>query len=183
MCQSELYSGSNSQVIRMGNNNKISAIGIDSKRGCEDNGHISQERQLSLTFSDLANILYPYCSIGLKPSEFVVRLIDKIMTGQPGRAHQDGTYQNPLRSKDDRTLLSYFNGERNIPRKEASIVLNKIDKYKFEMYLRQCSDDALKSLKSDLSKVATMKNTDDVVEVCTDQFESILKRLASSGKK
>lgn len=134
-----------------------------------------------MTFSDLAKVLYPYYGGGLNKTEFVVLLVNKIMCGRPGRAHQDGTYQNPLQGKNERILLSYFNGERNIPRGDASIILSSIDKYKFEMYLRNyCSEPALALLKSDVSQMVSMKDTEDVIEVCADQFEAIIKSLASN---
>lgn len=133
-----------------------------------------------MTFSAFAKVLYPYCSKGLKQSDFVVLLMDKIMEGQPGRAHSDGGYQNPLRNKDERTLLSYFNDERNIPKGEASLILSHISKYKFEMYLRNAlSEDALELLKAKLSQQIPMKDSEDVVEACTDQLVAVIDNLAS----
>ena len=133
-----------------------------------------------MEFSELAKALFPYCSNGMKQAEFVILLVDKIMAGRPGRAYKDGTYRNPLRIKQERTLLSYFNGDRYISRRDATQILGSIDKYKFETYLRTiCSDEALKLLKNDVSCKVNLMETEDVVEVCADQFELIIKDLAS----
>lgn len=133
-----------------------------------------------ITFSEFANILFPYCSNGMKPADFVVMLVNKIMAGRPGRAYKEDSYRNPLCAKADRTLLSYFHGDRNISRKDASTILGSIDKYRFEMYLKaHCSDDALKLLWLDISRRFGTKDIGDVIEFCSDQFELILKARAS----
>lgn len=141
----------------------------------------TQRKALIMTFSAFAKVLYPYCSKGLKQADFVVLLIDKFMEGQPGRAHSDSGYQNPLRNKDDRTLLSYFNGDRKISKADASIILSHTSKYKFEMYLRTgLSEDALKLLKSRLSQQISINDFEDVVEICADQFVAIIEGLAAN---
>lgn len=132
-----------------------------------------------MTFSEFAKALYTYYGNGEKQTDFVIRLTDKIMGGRPGREHKDGTFQNPLRSKDNRTLLSYFNGERRISQGDAGIILSSSDKYKFEEYLRnQCSEDAQKLLKQDISKIEKINDNQDIVEACADIFVSILQDLA-----
>ena len=107
-----------------------------------------------MNFSEFAKTLYPYCANGSKQTEFVILLTDKIMGGQPDRAHKNERYQNPLRNKDERTLLSYFSSERYISQGDARIILSHIDKYKFEQHLQhQCSNDSLELLAKDLSTV------------------------------
>lgn len=131
-----------------------------------------------MTFSQFAQVLYTYCRDVGTQGEFVIQLTDKIMGGRPGRAHSDGTYQNPIRGKDSRSLLYYFNGERPIPQKDASIIFSSIDKYKFEEYLRKrCSEEAQAKLKEDLEKVEQIPDG-DIAEVCADLFEQILHDLA-----
>ena len=132
-----------------------------------------------MEFSDFAKVLFTYCGKGSLQADFVILLIDKIMDGQPGRAHKSGGYQNPLRVKDIRTLQAYFNGGRSISAGDAGIILSRIDKYKFEQYLLSCcSEDALKLLRNDLSKVTDFADDSNIVEVCADLFENILHNLA-----
>lgn len=131
-----------------------------------------------MTFSQFAKVLYTCCRDVGTQGEFVIQLTDKIMGGRPGRAHADGTYQNPMRGKDTRSLLYYFSGERKIPQKDASVLLSSVDKYKFEVYLRdRYSEDAQIQLKHDLAEIETIPDG-DVVEVCADIFEQVLHDLA-----
>lgn len=137
-----------------------------------------------MNFSEFAKTLYPYCANGCNQADFVIALTDKIMEGQPGRAHQGDRYQNPLRSKDERTLLSYFNGERSISQGDASIILSCIDRYKFEQYLqKQCSSDALELLAKDLSKIEGINENQDVDEICADLLVTILHALAIKKRR
>lgn len=131
-----------------------------------------------MTFSQFAQALYTYLRNGKKEEDFVMELTNQIMGGQPGRAHSDGTYQNPMLSKDARSLIYYFSGERLIPQKDASIILSSINKYKFEQYLEKyCSEDARNLLKKDLAKIEILPDG-DTVEICADLFEQILHDLA-----
>lgn len=133
----------------------------------------------SMTFSEFATMLRPYCGNGTTKADFVILLTDKIMKGQPGRAHADDTFQNPLRGKDNRTLELYFSGERTISDRAAGILFSSHDKYKFEEYLRsQCSDDALEQLEEELEAKTGVAVKGDPVEVCADLFVEILKDLA-----
>lgn len=133
-----------------------------------------------MNFSEFVKVLYPYCGNGDRKTDFIIRITDKVMGGQPGRAHQDGGYQNPMRCKDDRTLLAYFNGERSISQVDASVILARIDKYKFENYLKSlCSDEAKKLLLNDLSPV---NSTSSLEELCADLLETILVDLAKAQK-
>ena len=136
------------------------------------------ERGFSVTFSQFAKTLYPYFQEKYTEAEFTVELVTQIMHGQPGRAHSDGTYQNPLLHKDERNWNYFFSGTRKIPRKDSSRILSSIDKYKFEQYLRRCcSEGALNRIKKDLSEIETIPKGDGA-EVCADLFEQILHDLA-----
>lgn len=140
-----------------------------------------------MTFSEFAEVLYRYCNEEETEGQFVIKIVDKFMGGRPGRAHADGTYQNPLRDKSDRTLQSYFDKndtKHSISKADASRILSSMDKYKFEEYIRgYCSEDAQKGLLDDLSKIDQIKNKKDVAEVCADLFEEILSDLASQNSK
>ena len=137
-----------------------------------------------MTFSEFAKMLIPYCKEEAKNGDYVVKLVDMIMGGRPGRAHGDGSYQNPLRNKDERTLQSYLNGERNISQQDASRIFSSIDKYKFEEYIRRhCSEDAQKALLKEIFEKEKNKNAEDAAEACADLFETILRDLALPKEK
>lgn len=131
-----------------------------------------------MTFAQFAQALYPYCNEGPSKPEFVRHLVDKIMDGQPGRAHADGGFQNPLRAMDDRTLLNYFNGKRSISPTDASTIYCSIKPEKFENYIaHRCSKDAQLKLLDALLEVEDIE-TDLVPVVCAKLFEKILQELA-----
>ena len=132
-----------------------------------------------MTFSQFAQALYPYCNEGDTKPEFVKHLVDKIMDGQPGRAHEDGGYQNPMREKDDRTLLNYFNGDRSISPKDASRIYCSIKTEKFENYIdRRCSWDAQDKLMDTLLEVEGIEEDGTIPEICARLFVEILRELA-----
>lgn len=132
-----------------------------------------------MTFSEFAQVLYPYCNEGTSKAEFVRHLIDKIMDGQPGRAHDDGGYQNPMRTMDDRTLLNYFNGNRSISSADASTIYCSIKTEKFEKYIDcRCSGEAKIKLLDDLLEIEDIQEKGMVPVVCAQIFEKILRDLA-----
>lgn len=133
----------------------------------------------SMTFSEFAKLLYPYCSNNENDAEFVIALTDQIMSGQPARKHADGTYQNPLRNDSAISLRKYFRGDQNIPRKSASILFRSCDENKFEKFVeRQCSDDALQSLSERLKKETGIDSKMFPQRLCSELFERILQDLS-----
>lgn len=136
-----------------------------------------------MNFSEFAKILYPFCGNGLKTSEFVVLLANEIMGGRPGRAHQGDRYQNPLISKNARSLQYYFTGTRNIPKKDVCVILGTVDKYKFEQFiLRRCSEGAQSEIKKELSERGLPTENQPIQETCADLFVSILQDIVESKK-
>lgn len=132
-----------------------------------------------MTFSQFVQTLYPYFREGKTEGEFVTEIISQIMHGQPGRAHSDGTYQNPLLDIDERNWIYYYSGKRTIPQKYASRILSSIDKSKFEKYLhRHCSKDALIHIKKDLSKTEKIPSG-DAASACADLLEKILHDIVA----
>lgn len=132
-----------------------------------------------MTFSQFAQALYPYCNEGDTKPEFVKHLVDKIMDGQPGRAHDNGEYQNPMRAKDDRTLLNYYNGVRSISEKDACTIYSSIKTEKFEKYIeKRCSLDAQIRLLDSLSKIEDVGKNLLAPKICAQIFEKILCSLA-----
>ena len=135
-----------------------------------------------MTFSEFAEVLNCYLNENETQGQFVIKLVNKIMGGRPGRAHGKESYQNPLCEKSDRTLQAYYNknDKRKIPKSSASIILSSIDKYKFDDYIRnRCSEGAQNNLLNDLSAIEDIDITKDAAEVCADLFEKILHDLAS----
>jgi len=146
-------------------------------------GEKGETERKGMTFSEFANLLYPYCGNGENKAEFVKSLTNKIMDGQPGRGHADGKYQNPLLDKDTRILEMYFNGDRAIPKTAATVLFGNHDKYKFEKYIRyQCSDGALECLEKDLEEKIDIRDKKglDTEEICADLFVEILRELATA---
>lgn len=136
-----------------------------------------------MTFSQFAQALYPFCNEGTTRGEFVWHLVDMIMDGQPGRAHGDGGYQNPLRAMDERTLLNYFNGVHDFSTKDASTIYSSIKTEKFENYIeRRCSGEALIKLLDALLEVEDIEEKGTVPEVCAQLFEKILRELTIKSK-
>lgn len=133
-----------------------------------------------MTFSQFAQVLYPFCNEGASKPEFVRHLVDKIMDGQPGRAHADGNFQNPLRGLNDRVVLNYFNDERSISAKDASTIYCSIKPEKFINYIDdRCSWDAQDKLMDALQAVEPIEEDGHTVpEICARLFESILRELA-----
>lgn len=138
-----------------------------------------------MTFSKFANALHPYCNSEPTAGRYVVHITNKIMGGQPGRAHGNDDYQNPMSSKDERTLLAYFNGERSISQTDASMILSKLDKEKFIKYIdKRCSLDAQMLLVKDLREIEDIEiGTKTVPEICADLFESIIYDLAKKPRQ
>lgn len=140
-----------------------------------------------MTFSEFAKAMHTYCNNGETQVEFVIKLTDKIMGGRPRRAHGEKEYQNPLKSKDDRSLLYYFDGQRSISQRDARIILSSIDTEKFEKYVKKyCSKDAQILLIEAFGKIENINQIEEIKElddkstpkVCTQLFVKILRDLA-----
>lgn len=158
-----------------------------------------------LTFSEFANLMYPYCGNGATQAEFVIALTDQIMKGRPARTRSikeeeksdeekldekksdekrtEERYQNPIRDKSLRTLQAYYKGTRSISKGAASRVFASSDPYKFENYVRyQCSESGLSKLEAHLEKKLNQKITSknfDIAAACAELFVEILHELAS----
>jgi len=91
--------------------------------------------------------------------------------------------RNPLFELDASTLRKIFNGERPIAKPSASILIGRLDKYKFGEYILKLPDDTLNSLCQDLSLHNISADFRNVGDVCADLLESILKRIATTPKK
>lgn len=125
-----------------------------------------------MTFSELANLLYPYCGQGQKNADFVVTLIDNIME----ESFADGTNEdlNPLLDLVPRTLENYFNGSRLIGQKNASKILGHLDKERFTSYMETISTDALTAIADVLKRRGISTSALTVSVKCADLLETAL---------
>ncbi len=133
-----------------------------------------------MTFSEIANLLYPYCGQGQKNADFVVTLIDNFME-EPGNIDVDGDY-NPLLDLVPRTLENYFNGSRPIGQKNASKILGHIDKERFSAYVDTVPNDALIAIADALKNKGISTTALSVSMKCANLLEeALLKCSQSSG--
>lgn len=128
---------------------------------------------MRLTFSEFAQLLYPYCGMGDTHMGFVTTLTNKIMT-KPGSCIGD-KHQNPMLDKDDRSRQYFYKGSRPIPRKDAQKIVGDMKKERFENYINSFPDDNVRGIADKLTeKGITKVNMLNVGEKCADIFEVIL---------
>lgn len=134
-----------------------------------------------MTFSEYAQMLNPYLSAGMLPDKFIISLtaqiVEKSFFNENTRIED-----HPLGNKDEDTLRRIYNGTKSLARKDAQIILNHLDKARFQDYLLELSVDTL-----GLIHDAMLKNgitiDDDAINICTDLFVSILEDCASRKQK
>jgi len=135
-----------------------------------------------ITFSVFLNLLYPYCGQGKSKADFVVMIIDHFMPKPAGRKG-DG-YINPMRNRDNRTLLNYYNGSRPIPTKVSSEILGRANKTRFEEFIQSFTEYAQRLIAEELQSMGfTSANQNNVDQFCADVLESILIHGKYEGKK
>ncbi|MCL2187952.1 MAG: hypothetical protein FWB87_04230 [Defluviitaleaceae bacterium] len=127
-----------------------------------------------MTFSAFANMFPFSMRDGRDFSEFVVFLIDNIM--------KKGS-QNPLSEMEKDTLERIYKGKRPISKKNATIILQNLNKQRFAEYLTKHLDE----IEGDSFKLKLINNAVSVdineVDTLTDLFESILEEFANAKKK
>lgn len=134
-----------------------------------------------MTFSEYAQMLNPYLSAGMLPDKFIISLTAQIMDES---FFNENTLieEHPLGNKDEDTLRRIYKGTKSLARKDAQIILNHLDKTRFDKYLSELSDDVM-----GLVSEAMLKNgitiDDDAINICTDLFVSILEDCASRKPK
>ena len=151
-----------------------------------------------MDFSELAKTLFTYYGDGRTESEFVLALIDNIMIDISGEEtndippHSRSTHDmstladlgyNPMFEMDDSSLRRIYSGNREIAKKSASIILGRLDKYRFSEFILDRPSDTLKALCEDLKKYGITANFKIVGDICSDIFEEILKQLAASKRR
>ena len=128
-----------------------------------------------MTFSEYAQMLYPFCGDGKSPSDFVVALIGNI-------TEDTNDEQCPLLDTKPDYLRRIYNGKRSISPLSATFVMSHLDKAKFESFIiSEFSVDTLQRIATVLSEIGIQTNgTDaDVAGKCADLLEEIFIGIAA----
>ena len=78
-----------------------------------------------MNFSDFAKMLYPHIGKGKEIPAYVLSLIDMVMedpSDEVDIASSENDTYNPLSSLSQNLLNKVYNGDRNISKKNASII-------------------------------------------------------------
>ncbi|NLK52542.1 MAG: hypothetical protein GX295_08885 [Syntrophomonadaceae bacterium] len=128
-----------------------------------------------MTFSDFARLLYPFCGGEKNVWEFVLLLVDNIIEDPP----DDEKDINPLAHLSASTLEKYFNGTREPAGKNVSLILQRLDKGKFEEFIGELPYDTLNLIGNALRKYGFEVDAYEVPGKSADIFASILERQAN----
>ena len=137
---------------------------------------------MSMSFTEIANLLYPYCGEGQNNADFVVTIIDNFME-EPTDGDVTGDY-NPLVSLVPRTRENYFSGQRSISKQNAGRILRHTDKARFETFIENSlSGDALLALSESLVEKGITVSALEVPTKCADLIEKALQLCAAGSKR
>ena len=135
-----------------------------------------------MNFSDFAKMLYPHIGKGQEIPAYVLSLIDMVMEDPSDKvditASENDTY-NPLSSLSTNLLNKIYNGERNISKKNASIVCNHFSKTKLVDVIHALPFDAQTQLCTSLAEKGVVATEDTVDERCAEICSQILHSLAA----
>jgi len=127
----------------------------------------------TMTFSEFARLLYPYCGDGKTKPDFVLVLIDNLM-----EAPKDDTEQNPLAEMKIGTREKYFNGSLSFSKRKAGIIFKRAYKENFSEFIGELSPETLEKLGEDLCKSGINITDKSVGDVCADVFAKIIEGIA-----
>ena len=127
-----------------------------------------------VTLGFLLQTLYPRCG-GQSHSSFITDFTDS-MVSRPGIYTENGVQYNPMREKSPSYLGKIFRGERPIPKKDANLLLARLQKHRIEKFVNEnCFDDTRTNLANVFSELGFPSvNRDNVAELCADIVEEIL---------
>jgi len=115
-----------------------------------------------VTFSEFAQMLYPFYGNGRYPSDLVVALVGNIIEDTEDESCS-------LLDKRPEYLTRIYNGDKAFPKGDASFVLSHLDRGKFESFLTDTTDDTIDMLCTTLSgKGIVVPSKYDVASTCTD---------------
>lgn len=133
-----------------------------------------------MNFSDFAKMLYPYIGKGQEIPAYVLSLIDMVMEDPSSEidiaASKNDTY-NPL-SLSTSLLNKIYNGERNISKKNASIICNHFSKTKLVDTIHALPFDTQSQLCTSLAENGVVATEDTADECCAEICSQILHNLA-----
>jgi len=126
-----------------------------------------------MTFSEIANLLYPYCGEGVTNAEFVIILVDNFME-EPTDGDASGEY-NPLTGLVARSLENFFSGSRPIGKKNASKILKHMDKARFESFIDDSlSNDAISAIANSLESKEIEASALNASSICANLMETAI---------
>lgn len=137
--------------------------------------------EISVNFSQFAQMLYPFLSNGAKEAQFVLTLIDNIMETPDGENNDE---YNPLSSYEENSLRKFYKGSSIFSHSNAKKILNRLDAANFETYLsNNLTASAQTYLVKSLSNFSIKANERDLSEKCTDTFIAILEEIVTRTKR
>lgn len=152
----------------------------------DSSGQEDKERKTQMDFNGFAQLLFPFCGDGQKKSVFVTTLIDNIMEEPSNETDKvkaaNGEY-NPLATLQADALNRIYKGSRRITSQNASAILGRLDKDRFNDYISGLTTDALKSLCSTLNEHNISATHFDVGKTCAELLEEALMLCATDNKK
>jgi len=129
-----------------------------------------------VTFSEFAQMLYPFCGNGKYQSDLVVALVGNIV-----EEADDGSCA--LLDKAPEYLARIFSGTKPFPKRDATFVLGHLNKYNFENYISELTDDGIEGLRAALiERGFTVSKKYEVAAKCADIFAEIINECASGTR-
>lgn len=140
---------------------------------------------MEMTFSEFAKMMYPFCGNGKSRSEFVIDLTRHIMqdplNDEDNEKDKAGKY-NPLEELSSDMLTRIFNGRKEIAKKSAMFICNKLDTKVFVSYLSELSDESKDGIKAAIINRHIESDSDDWETKCANCFSHILLNIANKGR-
>lgn len=129
-----------------------------------------------VTFTEFAQMLYPFFGNGKYQSDLVVVLVGNII-----EETDDGSCA--LLDKKPDYLTRIYNGSKPFPRKDAAFVLGHLDKGSFEAYISELTDDGIEGLRAALAERGIeVGKKYEVAAKCADIFADIMNDCASNTR-
>lgn len=135
-----------------------------------------------MVFSDYAKMLYPFCSNGVKASEFVVTLFDNIMedpTSDKDIKDAEESNYNPFAKLNIRTLEKNYSGKLLLGKPNVRKVIARLDKGKFEDYISEFPIDTNSLLKDVLASRGYKVSDAEVPATCAEIFADLLHAIVN----
>lgn len=135
-------------------------------------------RSLSLAF--LVEILTPYFQVGTS-----VDILGEILENC---VPQEESGDSLVDAIDNATLRKIVSGERNLPKKHASKLLQNFDPNALELYLKEkldaVSEQALPALRENLAKYVSETITDEnIPQVLAERIQNLIELAATAERK